>query len=71
MDRLRYNSLVSAVTENLEKFELGLAVQKLYDFIWDNYCDWTIELCKSRLSGGDEAAAANARRVLLYVMQGL
>ena len=67
----RYNSLVSAVTENLEKFELGLAVQKLYDFIWDNYCDWTIELCKSRLSGGDEAAAANARRVLLYVMQGL
>lgn len=53
----RYNSLVSAVTENLEKFELGLAVQKLYDFIWDNYCDWTIELCKSRLSGGDEAAA--------------
>ena len=67
----RFNALVSAVTENLEKFELGLAVQKLYDFIWDNYCDWTIELSKSRLTGGDEAAAANARRVLLYVMQGL
>lgn len=66
----RFNALVSAVTENLEKFELGLAVQKLYDFIWDNYCDWTIELSKSRLTGGDEAAAANARRVLLYVMQG-
>ncbi len=67
----RFNTLVGAVTENLEKFELGLAVQKLYDFIWDNYCDWTIELCKSRLSGEDEAAAENARRVLLWVMQGI
>ena len=67
----RYNTLVGAVTDNLEKFELGLAVQKLYDFIWDNYCDWTIELCKSRLSGEDEAAAENARRVLLWVMQGI
>ena len=67
----RFNTLVGAVTDNLEKFELGLAVQKLYDFIWDNYCDWTIELCKSRLSGEDEAAAENARRVLLWVMQGI
>ena len=67
----RYNALVSAVTDNLDKFELGLAVQKLYDFIWDSYCDWTIELSKSRLSGDDETAAGNARRVLLYIMQGL
>ncbi len=67
----RFNTLVGAVTDNLEKFELGLAVQKLYDFIWDNYCDWTIELCKSRLSGEDEAAAESARRVLLWVMQGI
>ncbi len=67
----RFNTLVGAVTDNLEKFELGLAVQKLYDFIWDSYCDWTIELSKSRLSGDDDRAAENARRVLLWVMQGI
>ncbi len=64
----RYNELVKAVTDNLEKFELGIAVSKLYDFIWDTYCDWYIELCKSRLQGED---ADNARRVLLYVMTGM
>jgi len=64
----RYNDLVAAVTENLEKFELGIAVSKLYDFIWDNFCDWYIELCKSRLQGED---ADSARRVLLYVMTGM
>ncbi len=64
----KFNSLVRAVTENLEKFELGIAVQKLYDFIWDSYCDWYIELCKSRLQGDD---ATNAKRVLVYVMSGM
>ena len=64
----RYNDLVQAVTVNLEKFELGIAVQKLYDFIWDTFCDWYIELCKSRLQGED---ADSARRVLLYVMTGV
>ncbi len=64
----RYNELVAAVTDNLEKFELGIAVSKLYDFIWDNFCDWYIELCKSRLQGED---ADSARRVLLYVMTGM
>ncbi len=44
--------LARAVTDNLEKFELGLAVQKLYDFIWDQFCDWYIELCKTRLQAG-------------------
>ena len=63
----KYNTLVQEVTENLEKFELGIAVQKLYDFVWDNYCDWYIELCKSRLQGDD---ADNAVRVLLFVMNG-
>ncbi len=63
----KYNTLVQEVTDNLEKFELGIAVQKLYDFIWDNYCDWYIELCKSRLQGDD---ADNAVRVLLFVMNG-
>ena len=64
----RFNDLVAAVTDNLEKFELGIAVNKLYDFIWDNFCDWYIELCKSRLQGED---ADNACRVLLYVMTGM
>ena len=64
----RFNALTAAVTENLEKFELGVAVQKLYDFIWDNFCDWTIELCKSRLQGD---GADDARRVLVYVMTGM
>ena len=43
----RYNELVRAVTENLEKYELGIAIQKLYDFTWDSFCDWYIELSKS------------------------
>ncbi len=64
----KYNELVGAVTDNLEKFELGIAVQKLYDFIWDNFCDWYIELCKSRLQGD---GAESALQVLVYVMCGM
>ncbi len=67
----KYNRLVSEVTENLEKFELGLAVQKLYDFIWDVYCDWYIEISKARLNGEDENSANNARAVLTFVMDGM
>ncbi len=67
----KYNRLVAEVTDNLDKFEIGMAVQKLYDFIWDVYCDWYIELCKVRLTGDDEAAAATARGVLVYVMTGI
>jgi valyl-tRNA synthetase len=63
----KYNSLVADVTDNLEKFELGLAVGKLYDFIWDIFCDWYIEICKSRLNGEDAKAKDTARSVLLYV----
>ena len=48
----KYNELVRQVTENLDKFELGIAVAKLYDFIWDVFCDWYIELCKARLQAG-------------------
>ena len=66
----KYNTLVSEVTENLEKYELGMAVQKLYDFIWDVFCDWYIEICKSRLNGEDEKAADTARSVLVYVFNG-
>lgn len=64
----KFNTLTKAVTDNLEKFELGIAVSKLYDFIWDNFCDWYIELCKSRLQGEDPTAA---RQVLVYVMTGM
>ncbi len=63
----KYNTLVREVTENLERFELGMAVQKLYDFIWDVFCDWYIEICKSRLNGDDADAKNTARAVLTYV----
>ncbi len=64
----KYNALVREVTENLDKFELGIAVGKLYDFIWDEYCDWYIELVKPRLY--DEACPSNraAQQVLAYVL---
>ncbi len=65
-----YNTLVREVTENIDRFELGLAAQKIYDFIWDVYCDWYIEIAKVRLNGDDEAQADNARRVLVYVLRG-
>ena len=67
----KYNQLVKDVTDNLDKYELGLAVAKLYDFIWDVFCDWYIELCKSRLGGEDETAANTARSVLVYVFTGV
>ena len=63
----KYNTLVAEVTENLDKYELGLAVQKLYDFIWDIFCDWYIEIAKARLNGEDENAKNTARSVLVYV----
>ncbi|WP_066453800.1 valine--tRNA ligase [Anaerotruncus rubiinfantis] len=66
----KYNTLVKEVTDNLDKFELGMAVQKLYDFIWDIFCDWYIELCKARLGAGGETALA-AQQVLVYVMTGI
>ena len=62
-----FNKLVKEVTENLEKFELGIAVSKLYDFIWDIFCDWYIELAKIRLQQGGDAAA-QAKDVLIYVL---
>ena len=61
------NTVAKEVNENLEKFELGIAVQKVYEFIWDCYCDWYIELVKARLSSDGEDAQ-NARQVLLYIL---
>ena len=63
-----FNRTAKEVTENLEHFELGIAVQKLYDFLWDEFCDWYIEISKIRLNSGDEEAAQRARRVLVWVM---
>ncbi|MBS5149793.1 MAG: valine--tRNA ligase [Butyricicoccus pullicaecorum] len=67
----KYNELVKAVTENIDKYELGIAVQKLYDFIWDNFCDWYIEIVKPRLQNQNDAAANQcAQKVLCYVLRG-
>ncbi len=67
----KYNELVKAVTENIDKYELGIAVQKLYDFIWDNFCDWYIEIVKPRLQNqADTAANESAQKVLCYVLRG-
>ena len=63
-----FNKLTMEVTDNLDKFELGIAVQKLYDFIWDVFCDWYIEISKIRLNSGDEKAAQTARDMLVYIM---
>lgn len=67
----KYNKLVKDVTDNLDRFEIGIAVQKLYDFIWDVFCDWYIELCKVRINSDDADAATTARAVLVYVMSGM
>ena len=64
----KLNTLVSEVSDNIDKYELGMAAQKIYDFIWDTYCDWYIELTKPRLSGEDAKAKEGAERVLLYVL---
>ena len=65
----QYNELVRKVTENIDKFELGIAVSKLYDFIWDVLCDWYIELSKVSLQKDGESKE-NSKAVLVYVMSG-
>ena len=64
----KLNTLVKEVTDNMDAFEIGVASAKVYDFIWDTYCDWFIELCKARLTGEDECAKINAQNVLCYVL---
>ena len=64
----KLNTLIAEVTENLEKYELGVAVQKVYDFIWDTYCDWYIELTKARLYSEDAERKQTALQVLVYVL---
>ena len=62
----KVNTLAKEVTDNLERFELGIAVAKLYDFIWDVFCDWYIEIAKIRLQSGEGSDTAKA--VLVYVL---
>ena len=64
----KLNSLVAEVTDNMERYELGVAIQKVYDFLWDTYCDWYIELTKARLYSDDEAQKNTALQVLVYVL---
>ena len=64
----KYNSLVKEVRENLDKYELGIAVSKLYDFIWDIFCDWYIELVKGRLNDKGSVTNKAAQSTLIYVM---
>ncbi|MBO5121787.1 MAG: valine--tRNA ligase, partial [Oscillospiraceae bacterium] len=64
----KLNTLIREVTENMDAFELGIASAKVYDFIWDTYCDWYIELTKTRLNGEDAEAKKAAENVLCYVL---
>ena len=64
----KLNTLIGEVTENMEKYELGVAIQKIYDFVWDIYCDWYIELTKARLFSDDAERKHNATSVLVYVL---
>ena len=64
----KLNRLVKEVTENLDSFEIGVASAKVYDFIWDTYCDWYIELTKTRLYSENEQSKLAAQRVLVYVL---
>ena len=66
----KFNTLAKEVTDNLDKFELGVAVSKLYDFIWDNYCDWYIELVKPRLYAKEGSDYKVCQQVLSFVLVG-
>ena len=64
----KLNTLISEVTDNMESYELGVAIQKIYDFIWDIYCDWYIEMTKARLFAEDADRKQTAISVLVYVL---
>lgn len=64
----KLDRVIKEVCDNMDSFELGVAAGKIYNFIWDDYCDWYIELTKPRLNGDDETAKEGAQRVLLYVL---
>ncbi len=66
----KFQETAREITDDLEKFELGLAATKLYDFVWSNFCDWYIELAKQGLNGGDEKRKKATQEVLYYVLLG-
>ncbi|WP_306485543.1 valine--tRNA ligase [Anaerococcus sp.] len=67
----RLNDVIVDVSKNLDKYEIGLAADRIEDFIWNEYCDWYIEFAKVRLYGDDDAAKANVKKVLLYVLKNM
>ena len=67
----KLNTLIGEVTENMEKYELGVAIQKIYDFVWDIYCDWYIEMTKARLFADDADRKQTAISVLVYVLDNI
>ncbi|SDX39840.1 valine--tRNA ligase [Tepidimicrobium xylanilyticum] len=67
----RINRVIKEVTDNLNKYEIGMAAQRIYDFIWDEYCDWYIEMVKPRLYGDDKESKETAQKVLLHVLENI
>ncbi|MCC5910939.1 MAG: valine--tRNA ligase [Clostridiaceae bacterium] len=67
----RLNSVTKEITENMEKFELGLALQKTYDFIWNEYCDWYIELAKTRLYNEEQDEKKAAQYTSTYILENI
>ena len=66
-----FRRVITSVRDNLDKFELGIALSEIYDFVWDIFCDWYVELCKSRLFEKESEGAATARAVLVQVLTGI
>ncbi len=66
----KFNTLAKEINSNIDSFELGTAIAKLYEFVWDQFCDWYIEVAKIRLQEGG-AAAETAKTVLIYVIDGI
>jgi len=65
----RLNQVTRDVTDNLDKYELGLAADKIYEFVWNEYCDWYIELAKKRLYGEDQQGKETVQKVLITVLK--
>ena len=66
-----FNKLTASVTESLDKYEVGIALSEIYDFTWDVFCDWYIELCKARLNDKESEGNAVAQNVLAFVLTGI
>ena len=67
----RYNKLVKTVNDNVNNYEIGVALAEIYSFAWDYFCDWYIEMAKSRTFESGTASALTAKRVLVYVLTGI